>query len=118
MSMHGHNFYGTRQWHHLRDRYAKEQDFICERCYRACYTRDDERYRRMKRQGQDVVFGIVHHKEHLTTKTVHDPKIALEWDNLEFLCISCHNKEHSKAKQPIEVREDVKFDDRGYIIYE
>ena len=117
MSVSGHSFYGSKRWIHLRDNYAQSQDYICERCYRPCYTKDDERYRRLKKLGQDVQFGIVHHKQHLTRTTINDPLIALEWNNLELLCISCHNKEHH-IKQPIEVREDVKFDERGRVIFD
>ena len=112
----GHKFYASKQWRHLRDSYAQSQDYICERCFRPCYTKCDERYVRLKQQGYDVQFGIVHHIEHLTPTTIHDPLIALEWSNLELLCISCHNKEHMK-KKPKEVRDDVKFDEMGRIKY-
>ena len=41
---------------------------------------------------------------------VHDPSVALSFDNLEALCIDCHNAEHG-------LRHDVAlFDDAGEIV--
>lgn len=117
-------FYNSKAWHNLRDNYSKSQDYICERCGRACYTKNDPRYIRLREQGYDVRFGIVHHIEHLTDATIQDTRVSMEWDNLEYLCIACHNKEHFEGdskvekKQPKEVREDVKFDERGRVIFD
>lgn len=111
-------FYDSKEWQYLRDTYAESQDRICERCGRACYRKNDSRYKRLRQQGQDVVFGIVHHKEHLDNKLINDPEVSLGWDNLEFLCITCHNEEHQPLKQETkEVREDVVFDESGRIVY-
>jgi 5-methylcytosine-specific restriction endonuclease McrA len=41
---------------------------------------------------------MVHHKKHLTPGNIHDPAIALDWNNLEALCIDCHNKEHNSKE--------------------
>ena len=107
-------FYTSKKWRNLRDTYAKSQDYICERCFRPCYKKSDKEYKRLKELGEDVVFGIVHHKEHLTDTNYQDPSISMEWSNLELLCIKCHNKEHNTSTN--EVREDVKFDEQGRII--
>ena len=37
---------------------------------------------------------IVHHKKHLNDTNVNDPALALGWDNLQALCIPCHNAAH------------------------
>ena len=37
---------------------------------------------------------IVHHRRYITPQNIHDPAIALDWANLEALCIDCHNAEH------------------------
>ena len=87
---------------------------MCERCDRVCWTKGDKRYIEAKKQGHDVAFGIVHHKTYLNDINVNDPNISLNWDNLEYLCIECHNKEHMTKN--IEVRDDVKFDVDGNII--
>ena len=39
---------------------------------------------------------VVHHKIHLTPYTMNDPDISLNYDNLELLCMDCHNREHFK----------------------
>ena len=112
-------FYNSKSWIHLRDNYAKSQDYICERCGRPCYTKNDPRYLRMVGQNINALFGIVHHIEHLTDATIQDTRVSMEWDNLEYLCIACHNKEHhsGKGKDAREVRDDVKFDERGKVIF-
>ena len=38
---------------------------------------------------------IVHHKKELTEANVNDAMIALNPDNVECICFSCHNKAHS-----------------------
>lgn len=50
----------------------------------------------------DIIFAnvvvnlgyIVHHKKYITSKNVFNPEVAINFDNLELLCIDCHNKEH------------------------
>ena len=37
---------------------------------------------------------IVHHKSYIDTSNIWDTDITLNFDNLELLCIDCHNKEH------------------------
>ena len=49
-------------------------NYICERC------------------GELAV--ICHHKEHITPQNKHDSNITLNWNNLEALCMTCHNQEH------------------------
>lgn len=41
---------------------------------------------------------ICHHKKHLDDVNVHDPTVALSFDNLEALCIDCHNTEHGSPR--------------------
>ena len=43
---------------------------------------------------------IVHHLTHLTPVTAEDPDVAYGFDNLELLCLDCHNVEHGfKAEE-------------------
>lgn len=39
---------------------------------------------------------ILHHKQELTKENVNDYNISLNPDNIEMLCLDCHNKEHSR----------------------
>lgn len=36
----------------------------------------------------------MHHKIHLTPELINNPRITLDWNNLELLCESCHKDEH------------------------
>lgn len=57
---------------------------------------------------------IVHHKTELTPENINDPEITLGWQNLELLCLECHNKEHGNAEEV--VRDGLKFDERGDLV--
>ena len=37
---------------------------------------------------------IVHHKSYIDMNNIYNPDITINFDNLELLCIDCHNKEH------------------------
>lgn len=76
-------FYKTRAWLKCRDAYIKHVGGLCERCLS---------------RGLIVPGYIVHHKCYLTPENITDPNVTLNWDNLEYLCHDCHNKEHFKEK--------------------
>ena len=77
-------FYKTTAWQTCRDAYAASVGGLCERCYA---------------RGRITPGEIVHHKIHLDPQKIHDPGIALNWDNLELLCRNCHAIEHSKSNK-------------------
>ena len=87
------DFYVSKEWVKCRDSYAASVFYLCERCKRPGY--------------------IVHHKSYITDENVSDAEITLNWDNLEFLCLDCHNKEHFGKEI---TRNDVKFDEKGQLI--
>ena len=66
------------------------KNYVCERC------------------GKPAV--ICHHKRWLNDVNVNDPKIALSFDNLEALCLECHNAEHG-SKHDVAV-----FDAAGELV--
>ena len=39
--------------------------------------------------------------------------ITLNFDNLEYICQECHNKEHKRDKS---TKDDVEFDEEGNLI--
>ena len=67
-------FYHSKQWKKVSAAYMTSKAYICERC------------------GKPAT--ICHHKKWLNGDNVSDPDIALSFDNLEALCIDCHNAEH------------------------
>ena len=77
-------FYKTKEWKQCRAAYLRSQNYLCERC---------------RNKGKHVPARIVHHKEHLTAFNVEDPKIAYGFNNLEALCLDCHNKEHFSGEE-------------------
>jgi 5-methylcytosine-specific restriction endonuclease McrA len=76
MKPYARHFYLSPQWRRCRDAYYKKQNGICERCGNAA--------------------DIVHHKIYISPSNINNPKITLNFDNLELLCQDCHNKEHKK----------------------
>ena len=66
------------------------RNYICERC--------------------GAPAAICHHRIYLTPANINDPSIALSWDNLEALCMECHNREHM-TKQGNAI-----FDEAGNVV--
>ena len=89
-------FYGSNAWIQTRKAYAKSKGNLCERCLK---------------KGLIVPAEIVHHKVYLTPENIEFqrkiiersglecPEFTLSWDNLECLCKSCHELEHSYVKK-------------------
>ena len=73
------SFYKSAAWQKCRDgfiAYRRSIDGgICQRCH-------------------DAPGYIVHHKIYLSPANLRDPQIALSFDNLEYVCLSCHSTEH------------------------
>ncbi|MGF2044435.1 HNH endonuclease [Enterococcus gallinarum] len=92
-------FYKSKAWRNCRAGYIKSVGGLCERCIK---------------KNKIVKGYIVHHKQHLTEETIHDPDVSLAWSNLEYLCLDCHNKEHFEKEKII--NDDVMFDGNGNLI--
>lgn len=88
-------FYKSMAWRNCRDAYFISQHGICERCGDA---------------GK-----IVHHTVELTPENINDPEITLNWELLELVCESCHNKQHHGSGEGV-TREDVAFNEYGELI--
>ena len=76
-------FYGSQVWKNCRSEYKKSVGGLCERC---------------KAKGIIEPGYIVHHKRYVTAHNITDPSVLLNYDNLELLCMNCHNEEHGKHK--------------------
>lgn len=88
------SFYSSSAWIKCRNSFMKSKNYICERCGGAAY--------------------IVHHKIHITPENINDTNITLNWDNLQALCLECHNTVHGNGPATIE---GVSFDSNGDLIY-
>ena len=60
----------------------KKANHLCERCLA---------------KGLYEPAKIVHHKIYLTEETM-TPELMYGFDNLEALCLACHNDEHGRSK--------------------
>ena len=87
-------FYKSKEWEKCRAGHIKYVGGLCERCL----------------SRGDIVPGvIVHHKCYLDPVNIKDPSVTLCYDNLELLCLDCHNKEHiSKRPQRYTIGPDGK----------
>ena len=72
-------FYNSKEWRRTSKAYAQSKNGVCERCIK---------------EGIVKPYVIVHHKKHITQKNIGNNEITLSWDNLEALCMDCHNMEH------------------------
>ena len=70
-------FYKSRRWKMCRNAYLSGVNYVCERCGAPAY--------------------IVHHLHHLDPENVGDPDVALNPNNLQAVCLKCHNEIHFKS---------------------
>lgn len=76
-------FYASKAWQDLRKMRIMEVNGRCERCGRDF--------------SDDTSKLVGHHKRHLTDETLADPAVALDPENIEVLCLGCHNLEHERG---------------------
>lgn len=92
-------FYRSSAWRKTRAGYIKSVGGLCERCMK---------------KGLIVLGRIVHHVVYITEENIDDPEITLNWNNLEYLCQDCHNKEHFGVSDVLEA--GLAFDSDGNLI--
>ena len=88
------NKYKSKRWQKLRKLKLYINPF-CERC---------------SRNGIYNSAYIIHHKEYITDLNYLDDNIFYNLDNLESLCLKCHNQEHFGDE------EEYIFDEDGNLI--
>lgn len=86
--------YRSKKWRMLRKQKLAINP-LCERC---------------QKKGFYNSAYIVHHKDYVTDQNYFDDSIFFNLDNLESLCLDCHNKEHFGDKQ------EFSFDINGDLI--
>ena len=89
-------FYKSKAWQDCRAGYIKSVYALCERC--------------------QCPGHIVHHKISLTPNNITNPVITLNWEQLEYLCLRCHNDEHGVGKPAEVIREGLCFDSKGDVV--
>lgn len=86
-------FYKNKAWQRVQNNYIQTHRY-CERCLK---------------KGLYIPAKIVHHKKHLTKEDIRKPEILYGFDNLESLCLDCHNKEHFGRERRYEIGKDGKL---------
>jgi 5-methylcytosine-specific restriction endonuclease McrA len=86
-------FYTCAAWKKTKAAYMISKHYICERC------------------GNGA--RIVHHRKYITPQNIHDVEITLSWDNLEALCMDCHNAEHTSSPG---IEAGLRFDESGNVV--
>lgn len=77
-------FYTGKPWRDLSHTLKIQRGGKCERCGFTVVEK------------ADWVKLIGHHKIELTEANISDPNISLNPDNVEIVCIDCHNKSHRR----------------------
>ena len=102
------DFYNSKVWKRVRKNIWLKQNCLCARCKLPCYVDGISDYLPKEQRRK----GIVHHKIYLDDINVYDDEITLNEDNLEGICIDCHNREHFDTS----TRKEYKFDENGNLI--
>ena len=86
-------FYQSKEWQYIREKRLNIDNFECQECKRNGLVKIDSKKEKGKKKK--IVLNV-HHKKEIETH----PELALEIENLETLCVSCHNKVHRKGFKP------------------
>lgn len=70
-------FYKSKEWKVIRKQALERDHYECQSC---------------KQKGKYSKAQNVHHKKEVKTH----PELALDLDNVESICIPCHNDEHKR----------------------
>ncbi len=103
------DFYHSKVWNQVRKNIWLKQNLLCNRCGLPVYVDGLSDY--LPKEKRRI--GIVHHKIYLDNENVYDDNIALNEDNLEGICLTCHNQEHFRTNG---TRNNYMFDDGGNLI--
>lgn len=90
-------FYDSKEWRNLRQKVLERDNFECQECKRNGYVNIDT-YEYSESAKRKKIKIVVDHIKELE----HYPELALDIDNLETLCVTCHNVKHGRVFQPKE----------------
>lgn len=93
-------FYKSKQWRDVREQVLKRDNYECQAC---------------KRQGKVTTIDKSKHKsldvDHILELESH-PELAYDMDNLETLCVSCHNKKHNRYQSKWKMKNENSKDEK------
>lgn len=83
-------FYNSREWRAMREAIKCRDNYECQECKRNGRVSID--MNELNKNDRKKIALVVDH-----IKPLEDyPELALDPDNLETLCVSCHNKKHGR----------------------
>ena len=77
-------FYKSKAWKETRAAYARSVGGLCEICLD---------------KGLVRAGVIVHHREHISPENITDPRVLLDWNNLQLVCRDCHAALHKPERR-------------------
>lgn len=85
-------FYDSGDWKRLRAEVKQRDNYECQPCKRnGLVSIDTNEYSESARRKKIQL--VVHHIKELEDH----PELALDIDNLETVCVDCHNREHDRV---------------------
>lgn len=84
------SFYNSIEWRRKRDAIKERDHYECQACKRQGKVGID--VYEANRNGRKKIKLVVHHIKELED----NPELKLDDDNLETLCVECHNKIHDR----------------------
>lgn len=84
-------FYDSRHWKAMRNAVKRRDNYECQECKRNGYVTIDTNEYSERAKRKKIALVVDHIKE------LEDyPELALDDENLETLCVRCHNKKHGR----------------------
>jgi 5-methylcytosine-specific restriction enzyme A len=84
-------FYDSKEWKQLREEAKKRDNYECQECKRQGRVSIDT-YEYSEHAKRKKIKLVVDHIKELEDY----PELALELDNVETLCVKCHNIKHGR----------------------
>ena len=93
-------FYNSKVWRECRESYISKVHGLCEHCLK---------------EEKHMPGYIVDHIEEITLDNINNPDITLNHDNLQYLCLPCHNKKTFGNDYEV-TREGLMFNEYGELV--
>jgi 5-methylcytosine-specific restriction endonuclease McrA len=88
-------FYDSPEWRKLRETVLERDNFECQECKRNGYVSIDTNEFSESAKRKKIALVVDHIKE-----LESYPELALDPNNLETLCVNCHNRKHGRVFEP------------------
>lgn len=102
------SFYNSMDWRNKREAIKARDHYECAQCRREGKVALD--IYEPNKNGRKKIKLVVHHIKELE----YNPELALEDDNLETLCVECHNKIHDRHFSSRPSQKILKWDDETW----